>query len=103
MLNPSESVYLQSALSRSNYNLEPLSWHDDLLSITEYNSVDDTLVTGNNDLISNDVQPSATSENIDDDKELLELARELAENNSDFQYALEKDVSDKYATSRDFY
>jgi hypothetical protein len=59
MLNPSESGYLQSALSRSNYNLEPLSWHDDLLSITEYNSVDDTLVTGNNDLISNDCEESS--------------------------------------------
>ena len=102
MLNPSESGYLQSALSRSNYNLEPLSWHDDLLSITEYNSVDDTPVTGNNDLITTDVQPSATSQDIDD-TEILELARELAENNSDFQDALNKDVADKYATSRDSY
>jgi hypothetical protein len=48
-------------------------------------------------------QSAPASQNIDDDKELLELALELAENNSDFQYALEKDVSDKYATSRDFY
>jgi hypothetical protein len=47
-------------------------------------------------------QSAPASENIDD-KELLELARELAENNSDFQYSLEKDVADKYATSRDSY
>jgi hypothetical protein len=99
MLNSSESGYPQydSFISISS------SWDNDLLSITEYNSVDDTPATGNNDLISTDVQPSATSQNIDDDKELLELARELAENNSDFQYALEKDVSNKYATSRNSY
>jgi hypothetical protein len=45
---------------------------------------------------------SPASENIDDE-DLLELARELAENNSDFQDALNKDVADKYATSRDSY
>ena len=47
-------------------------------------------------------QSDPASENIDD-KELLELAQELAENNSDFQYALNKDVADKYSTSKDSY
>jgi hypothetical protein len=98
-LNPSESGYPQSDLFISISS----SWDNGILSITEYNSVDDTPATGNNDLITTDVQPSATSENIDDDKELLELAQELAENNSDFQDALNKDVADKYATSRDSY
>jgi hypothetical protein len=94
MFNPSESGYPQS----DSFISISGSWDDGMLSITEYNSVDDTPTTGNKELITTDVQPSATSQNIDDDKELLELARELAENNSDFQYALEKDVSDKYAT-----
>jgi hypothetical protein len=96
MLNPSESGYPQS----DSFISISSSLDNGILSITEYNSVDDTLATGNNDLITTDVQPSTTSENIDDDQELLELARELAENNSDFQDALNKDVADKYATSR---
>jgi hypothetical protein len=106
MLNPSESGHPQSSdtlSSISNSCEEDSTFGDNFLeSIT----ADDSFVTptaGNIDSINTDFQLSATSQNIDDDKELLELALELAENNSDFQYALEKDVSDKYATSRDFY
>jgi hypothetical protein len=60
-LNPSESEHHQSDLFISISG----SWDDGMLSITEYNSVDDTPATGNNDLITTDVQPSATSDSID--------------------------------------
>ena len=103
--NPSESGYLQSSAtlsSISNSCEEDTTFSDRFLDGIIADDSFVTPVAGNTASINTDFQFSDTSQDIDD-KELLELARELAENNSDFQDALNKDVADKYATSRDSY
>jgi hypothetical protein len=104
-LNTLESGYLQSLATLSS--ISNSCEEDPIFSDRFLDGIiaDDSFVTpvaGNTASINTDFQFSDTSQDIDD-KELLELARELAENNSDFQDALNKDVADKYATSRDSY
>jgi hypothetical protein len=61
-----------------------------MLSITEYNSVDDTPATGNNDLITTDVQPSAISDSIDNG--VYEPTQKLTEVNDDELFAMSKEL-----------
>jgi hypothetical protein len=101
-LNPSESGYTQS----DSFISISGSWDDGMLSITEYNSVDDIPATGNNDLITTDVQPSATSDSIDNgvyeptqkstevnDDELFAMSKELLESDVNFVATVNQELN----------